>query len=105
MKNKEYFRAEGICNAAEPGNVSHLRLYALFSHPQQLTRVLLILVILQVSTQLWMVITAKYWHNSLVAVLLLLAGSGSLFKTVRQYLVTKQLYTAERNMHEAALFK
>ncbi|OQR69740.1 transmembrane protein 39A-A-like [Tropilaelaps mercedesae] len=100
VRTKEYFRAEAICNAAEPGNVSHLRLYALFSQPQQLTRVLMMLIMLQVSSQLWMLVTARYWQNSIVAILLLLAGSSSLFRTVRQHLITKKLYSAERDLQE-----
>ncbi|XP_022651517.1 transmembrane protein 39A-A-like isoform X2 [Varroa destructor] len=105
VRTKEYFRAEAVCNAAEPGNVSHLRLYALFSQPQQLTRVLMLLIILQISSQLWMLVTARYWQHSVVAVLLLLAGSSSLFRTVRQHLITKKLYMAERDLQENSQFK
>lgn len=59
----------------------------------------------QVSSQLWMLVTARYWQHSIVAVLLLVAGSSSLFRTVRQHLITKKLYMAERALQESALSK
>lgn len=92
---KELYKAEGISNAAEPGNPSHTRFYTIFNNPSvplcSLVGFQLSLVVLQVV----ILIRASEWYQIVSLALLLFANYYTLFKLSRDYLVCWKVYKAE----------
>lgn len=92
---KELYKAEGISNAAEPGNQSHTRFYTIFNNPSvplcSLVGFQLSLVVLQVV----ILIRASEWYQIVSLALLLFANYYTLFKLSRDYLVCWKVYKAE----------
>ncbi|XP_067120413.1 transmembrane protein 39A [Centruroides vittatus] len=97
---KELFRAEGISNAAEPGNLTHTRFYAIFSNPMGALSSLLGLQITLVGIQLVVLIRSYEWNHIISIALLLLLNFLTLFKIARQYLVLGKIYHIEQLSQE-----
>uniref|UniRef100_A0A1B6DBM3 Transmembrane protein 39A n=1 Tax=Clastoptera arizonana TaxID=38151 RepID=A0A1B6DBM3_9HEMI len=97
---KETFKAEGISNAAEPGNPSHTRFYSIFNNPSVplfvMAGVQLSLVLLQVV----ILIRSSDWYQVISIALLLFANYYTLFKLSRDYLVCWKVYKAEAIIQE-----
>ncbi|XP_063993463.1 transmembrane protein 39A [Diachasmimorpha longicaudata] len=100
--NKELYRSEGLCTAAEPGNSSHYRFYALFSNPTMLICSLLSLQLVLVAVQLLILLKTAEWYQVLSMTLLLVTNYYTLFKLARDYLICWKVYRAERIVQERA---
>ncbi|XP_043269249.1 transmembrane protein 39A isoform X2 [Venturia canescens] len=98
--NKELYRSEGLCTAAEPGNSSHYRFHALFSSPTMLLCSLLGLQLLLVAVQLVILVRTVEWYQVLSMALLLVTNYYTLFKLARDYLVCWKVYRAEQIVQE-----
>ncbi|XP_075227233.1 transmembrane protein 39A isoform X2 [Lycorma delicatula] len=99
---KELYKAEGISNAAEPGNPTHTRFYAIFNNPSVLLCSLggfqLSLVILQVV----ILVRVSEWYQVMSLTLLLVANYYTLFKLARDYLICFRVYKAEEMLQDKA---
>ncbi|XP_015604761.1 transmembrane protein 39A isoform X2 [Cephus cinctus] len=100
--NKELYRSEGLCTAAEPGNSSHHRFHALFSNPTMLICTLLGFQLLLVAVQLIILLRTIEWYQILSMTLLLVTNYYTLFKLARDYLVCWKVYRAEQIFQEKA---
>ncbi|KAK0088200.1 hypothetical protein PV325_012867 [Microctonus aethiopoides] len=100
--NKELYRSEGLCTAAEPGNSSHYRFYALFSNPTLLLCNLLALQLVLVAVQLLILFRTVEWYQIISMTLLLVTNYYTLFKLTRDYLVCWKVYRAEQIVQERA---
>ncbi|XP_014297600.1 transmembrane protein 39A isoform X1 [Microplitis demolitor] len=100
--NKEFYRSNGLCTAAEPGNSSHYRFYTLFNNPTMLLCSLLGLQLLLVSVQLLILLRAVEWYQILSMTLLLITNYYTLFKLARDFLVCWKVYRAEKIIQEKA---
>ncbi|XP_011302897.1 transmembrane protein 39A [Fopius arisanus] len=100
--NKELYRSEGLCTAAEPGNSSHYRFYALFNNPTMLICSLLSLQLVLVAVQLLILLRTVEWYQVLSMTLLLVTNYYTLFKLARDYLICWKVYRAERIVQERA---
>ncbi|KAH7946914.1 transmembrane protein 39A-B [Rhipicephalus sanguineus] len=98
--SREFFRAEGVSNAAEPGHPWHGRFYGLFRSPAVVVGGALALQAAQLLFLLYVLASSSEWHRLLTASLLVLLNSLTLFKLARQYLVLDKVYHAERLLHE-----
>ncbi|XP_063242588.1 transmembrane protein 39A [Bacillus rossius redtenbacheri] len=97
---KELYKAEGVCNAAEPGNQTHNRFYAVFSNPTNLVLSLVSLQGLVVLVQLCVLVACSEWYHVVSLGLLLFASYYTLFKLARDYLVCWRLYGVERAVQQ-----
>nr|CAD7195490.1 unnamed protein product [Timema douglasi] len=97
---KEMYRAEGISIAAEPGNQTHSRFYAVFSNPSCLVFMLLFLQLAMVLMQLVILVGSSEWYQIISVSLLLFANYYTLFKLFRDYLVCWKVYKAEQMIQE-----
>jgi len=97
---KDLYKAEGIINAAEPGNTTHIRFYYLFGDPSLLVCGLLVLQVSLVCIQLIILATSVFWHHLLSQGILLFSNYYTLFKLTRDYLVLSKIYRAEQMMQE-----
>ncbi|XP_033216276.1 transmembrane protein 39A isoform X2 [Belonocnema kinseyi] len=100
--NKEMYRSEGLCTAAEPGNSSHYRFHALFSNPTMLLCSLLGLQISLVAFQLMILLHTIEWYQVLSMTLLTVTNYYTLFKLARDYLICWKVYRAEQIVQEKA---
>ncbi|XP_015512102.1 transmembrane protein 39A isoform X1 [Neodiprion pinetum] len=98
--NKELYRSDGLCTAAEPGNSSHYRFHALFSNPTMLICSLLGLQLSLVVVQLLVLLRTIEWYQVLSMTLLLVTNYYTLFKLARDYLVCWKVYRAEQLVQE-----
>ncbi|KAK8784680.1 transmembrane protein 39A-A isoform X1 [Amblyomma americanum] len=98
--SREFFRAEGVSNAAEPGHPWHGRFYGLFRSPAAVVGGALALQAAQLLFLLYLLASSSEWHRLLTASLLVLLNALTLFKLARQYLVLDKVYHAERVLHE-----
>ncbi|KAF6211546.1 hypothetical protein GE061_012059 [Apolygus lucorum] len=92
---KELYKAEGLSNAAEPGNSSHSRFYSVFYNPSFLMCSLVGLQLSLVLLQLGILIRTTEWYQVLSLSLLLFANYYTLFKLARDYLICWKVYKAE----------
>ncbi|PSN42547.1 hypothetical protein C0J52_03827 [Blattella germanica] len=83
---KELYKAEGISNAAEPGNQTHARFYAVFNNPSVLLFSLLVLQLSLVIVQIVILIRSSEWYRVISLTLLLFANYYTLFKLSRDYM-------------------
>ena len=60
---KDLYKAEGPVNAAEPGNTSHMRYYALFGDPSLLVCALLMVQASLVTFQLLVIAKSQFWYH------------------------------------------
>ncbi|XP_001605402.1 transmembrane protein 39A [Nasonia vitripennis] len=100
--NKELYRSEGLCTAAEPGNSSHYRFYALFGNPTILQCSLLGLELTLVAVQMMILVRTTEWYRVLSMSLLIVTNYYTLFRLTRDYLVCWKVYRAEQIVQEKA---
>ncbi|XP_067216362.1 transmembrane protein 39A isoform X2 [Linepithema humile] len=98
--NREIYRSEGLCTAAEPGNLNHYRFHALFNNPTMLLCSLLGLQLLLVGVQLVILLHTPEWCQVLSMMLLLIINYYTLFKVARNYLICWKVYRAEQIIQE-----
>ncbi|KAK9501847.1 hypothetical protein O3M35_012499 [Rhynocoris fuscipes] len=92
---KELYKAEGISNAAEPGNSSHSRFYAVFQNPSLLFCALVALQLSLVLMQIVILVRTTEWYQVISLSLLIFANYYTLYKLVRDYLICWKVYKAE----------
>jgi len=97
---RDLYKADGIINAAEPGNNTHIRFYYLFGDPSLLVCGLLVIQGTLVATQLILLARSVYWYHLLSQAILLFSNYYTLFKLTRDYLVLSKIYRAEQLMQE-----
>ncbi|XP_066993587.2 transmembrane protein 39A isoform X3 [Anabrus simplex] len=97
---KELYKAEGISNAAEPGNQTHARFYAVFNNPTALVFSLLGLQLFLVAVQVVVLVRSSEWYHVVSVTLLLFANYYTLFKLCRDYLVCWKVYKAEQMIQD-----
>jgi hypothetical protein len=82
-------------NAAEPGNIQHVRYYCLFSDPSVGTAVVLSLQGLLVIFQVYIILRSHVWYHLMSQAILLFIHFYTLFKLMRDYFVLAKVYQAE----------
>merc|ERR1719187_3238271 len=97
---KDLYKADGIINAAEPGNATHIRFFYLFGDPSLLVCGLLVIQVTLVFTQLLMLARSVFWYHLLSQGILIFSNYYTLFKLTRDYLVLSKIYRAEQMMQE-----
>lgn len=98
--SREFFRAEGASNAAEPGHPWHGRFYGLFRSPAAVVGGALALQVGHTLFLLYLLASSSEWHRLLTASLLVLLNALTLFRLARHYMVLDKVYDAERLLHE-----
>lgn len=98
--NREIYRSEGLCTAAEPGNLFHTRFYALFNNRVALFSPVVILQLLLVNIQLFILLGVTEWYQVLSTILLLIIHYYTLFKMARDFLISWKVYRAEQIIQE-----
>jgi len=93
---KDLFKAEGLVNAAEPGNLHHTRYYYLFGDTSIATACVLGLQGVLVTSQLIILLRAHIWYHIISQGILLFIHYYTLFKLVRDYLILAKVYQAEQ---------
>ncbi|CAH0385221.1 unnamed protein product [Bemisia tabaci] len=93
--SKELFKAEGITNAAEPGNISHTRFFLLFNDPTTLLYTQVALQFCIVMLQVGILLQASEWYHILSLMTLLFINYYPLFRLGRDFLVSWKMYRAE----------
>lgn len=93
---KEIYRAEGMTNAAEPGNNTHARFYGVFSNPMGAISSLLGLQVTLIIALVVVLIRSSEWNHVIAVGLLLMLNFPTLFKVARAYLVLGKVYHAEQ---------
>ncbi|XP_077293544.1 transmembrane protein 39A isoform X2 [Arctopsyche grandis] len=89
------YTSVGCMTAAEPGNLMHLRFHILFYNPYY---VMCMLLCLQMSLVVMLLVFLMYtteWHFILSLALLLFSNYYTLFKLIRDYLVSLKVYQTE----------
>lgn len=97
---REFYKAEGISNAAEPGNQAHARFYAVFNNPSVLLCSLLGLQVSLVIIEIVILVQSSEWYHILSLIFLLFANYCTLFKLFRDYLVCWKVYKAEQMIQD-----
>ena len=97
---REYFKAEGIANCAEPGNQSHLRYYIVFSHPVGGFGTLLGLLMLLILSQLTLLVRSYEWYKLISMSLLIVVNTLTIFRLVKSYYVLKEVYKVEQQLQD-----
>ncbi|XP_046403849.1 transmembrane protein 39A isoform X1 [Ischnura elegans] len=97
---KELYKAEGLSNAAEPGNPAHARFYAVFYKPPTLMVCVLALQVSLVIGQAVALAHSSEWNHVMSIGLLLGANYLTLFRLTRDYLLSWRIYKAEKMMQE-----
>lgn len=93
---KGLFKAEGLTNAAEPGNVTHSRFFGVFNDPMGAISGLLGLQMVLITMQLLVLIRSVEWNYMVSTALMLLLNCPTLFKILREYLVLGKIYHTEQ---------
>jgi len=93
---KDLYKAEGIVNAAEPGNVSHVRYYFLFGDPSLLVCGLLVVQATLVTCQLVLLVKSTFWYHLITQAIMAFSNYYTLFKLTRDYLILSKIYKAEQ---------
>jgi len=97
---KDLYKAEGVVNAAEPGNFSHVRYYFLFGDPSMLVCGLLVVQATLVSFQLLIIAKSQFWYHLISQGILAFGNYYTLFKLTRDYLILSRIYKAEKLLIE-----
>ncbi|XP_067627803.1 transmembrane protein 39A [Eurosta solidaginis] len=98
--NEELFSCQGPVTVAQPGNSSHSRFYKLFRNPSIIYMVLTEMQAAIVLTGIVVLYHAVEWHFVLSLSFVTLTNQFTFFKIMRDYLVTKRIYTAEASIAE-----
>ena len=67
---QDLFKADGVVNAAEPGNTSHIRYWHLFGDPSLLVCGLLLLQASLITFQVLVIAKSQFWYHLLSQVTL-----------------------------------
>ncbi|KDR22636.1 hypothetical protein L798_12768 [Zootermopsis nevadensis] len=97
---RELYKAEGISNAAEPGNQTHARFYAVFNNPSVFLSSLWGLQLSLVIIQILILASSSEWYHVVSLALLLFANYYTLFKLSRDYLICWKVYKAEQMIQD-----
>jgi hypothetical protein len=97
---KDLYKAEGVVNAAEPGNPSHVRYYYLFGDPSLLVCGLLVVQASLVVCQLALLAKSQFWYHLISQGILTFSNYYTLFKLSRDYLILSKVYKAEQMLLE-----
>lgn len=97
---KDLYKAEGVVNAAEPGNHSHVRYFYLFGDPSLLVCGLLVVQAGLVTCQLVLLAKSHFWYHLLSQGILAFSNYYTLFKLARDYLILSKIYRAEQMLLE-----
>lgn len=92
---KELFRAEGITNAAEPGNSAHCRFYIFFRDPSTILCGFVGLQMTLLISQIFLLAFSNEWNYIISHTLLIISNYYTLFKLIRDYLVLGKIYRTE----------
>ncbi|XP_036332947.1 transmembrane protein 39A-A [Rhagoletis pomonella] len=98
--NGELFSCLSPVTVALPGNSSHSRFYKLFRNPSIIYMVLTGLQAANVLAGIIVLYYAVEWHFVLSLSFVTLTNQFTFFKIMRDYLVTKRIYTAEAAIAE-----
>lgn len=98
---REYFKAEGVANCAEPGNQSHLRFYVVFSNPVGGFGTLLGLLVLLVAAQLTLLIRSHEWFKVVSMSCMIVVNCITIFRVVRSYYVLREVYKVEQHLQDS----
>lgn len=119
--NGELYKSTGPVTLAIPGDVTHYRFYVsvvsrgtpglsskyvvfslqkLFNNPSIFYMVLTSVQMFLVMLQILLLCFSVEWHNILSLSFLTLTNHHTLFKLVRDYLVTQKVYAAETSIYE-----
>ncbi|XP_071626132.1 transmembrane protein 39A [Temnothorax longispinosus] len=98
--NREIYRSEGLCTAAEPGNLFHSKFYSVFNNRVTLLSLILALQLLLVNIQLFILLGVTEWYQILSTILLLVIHYYTLFKMARDFLISWKVYRAEQIIQE-----
>ncbi|XP_074600546.1 transmembrane protein 39A [Brevipalpus obovatus] len=98
--SREYFKAEGITNCAEPTNQAHLRYYIVFSNPVGGFGTLLGLLMVLVFVQLFLLIRSSEWYKLISLTMLIVINSWTVFRLIRTYHVLKEVYKVESQLQD-----
>ncbi|XP_019696494.1 transmembrane protein 39A-A isoform X3 [Harpegnathos saltator] len=98
--NREIYRSEGLCTAAEPGNTDHSRFHTFFYNPTVLLCSVLGAHLLLVGVQLLILLRTTEWCQLLSIALLLFMNYYTLFKIARDYLICWKVYRTEQIIQE-----
>lgn len=99
---REYFKAEGVANCAEPGNQSHLRFYVVFSNPVGGFGTLLGLLVTLMLAQLFLLIRSYEWYKIIAMSSMIVVNSITIFRLVRSYYVLREVYKVESNLQDSS---
>ncbi|KPJ16113.1 Transmembrane protein 39A [Papilio machaon] len=86
--------------AAHPADTHHARFYAVFINPSTLLCLLVSLQLTLVVVQLCLLFSSISWHNFMAIVFLLFINYYTLFKLLRDYLVSWKVYKAEHMIQD-----
>lgn len=96
---RDIWRAQGDCNASEPGNVGLRRFYSIFKNPTSGLGLILLIHFLMVLYQLFLLVRCTVWYIIISLTFLLFFNYFILYKLCRDYLVSYKIYMEEREMH------
>uniref|UniRef100_A0A034VQ49 Transmembrane protein 39A n=1 Tax=Bactrocera dorsalis TaxID=27457 RepID=A0A034VQ49_BACDO len=96
----ELFSANGPVTVALPGNSSHSRFYKLFRNPAIIYLILTGVQAVVVLAGILVIYYAVEWHFLLSMSFATLTNQFTFFKTLRDYLVTRRIYTSETAIAE-----
>lgn len=89
------YQALNTTNAAEPGNQVHNRFYDLFQNPTRIYLVVLSMHMIMILIQLVQLATAQEWYQSVSMASLLFFNYYTLYKLLRDVLISHRVYKAE----------
>ena len=92
---KGLFKAEGVNNAAEPGNSMHARFHFMFYYPCRVTNWLLCITSALVMYQFWLLLCSTEWSHIVSLALMLFFDYYMLFKLLRDRFVMQKTYPSE----------
>ncbi|XP_044261959.1 transmembrane protein 39A-like [Tribolium madens] len=96
---RDLYRAQGECNASEPGNTTYSRFYLMFKNPSCSLSILLSVHVAMVLLQLVLLVRSIVWYNIISITFILFFNYYVLYKVGRDYLVSSKMYEEERAMH------
>ncbi|KAJ9593758.1 hypothetical protein L9F63_027597, partial [Diploptera punctata] len=97
---KELYKAEGISNAAETGNQTHARFYAVFNNPSVLLCSLLGLQLSLVIMQIVILVRSSEWYHVILTCSLVVCKLLHFIQIITDYLVCWKVYKAEQMIQD-----
>ncbi|ESN94375.1 hypothetical protein HELRODRAFT_69178 [Helobdella robusta] len=89
---KGLFRAAGMVNAAEPGNVMHTRFYFMFQKPLRVTNGILCFTLLLILYEFITLLFSNQWNNMLTIAFLLFPNYFVLFNVLRNRFILEKVH-------------